>query len=1083
MSRFNWLIIQAGAEKFVKIKKKANSMPVNQNINRMFEEVCWRIFGNDQQEKPNYLVEINCQEGKMLAFAYDFLESQNIQKNRGFLTQLVALTSDPSKIDIIRKDLGCRPHNIFLISDARADIILKTLGQIGDDVSNSSVYLQVCTGVYIESQFQELNALKCHFGVILFEDYSHLLDISPSHSLMARAQLGWFPKEGSCFFDKQLQSTLIHFEERPYFMRLATLSDLKPLKLLERMCRPKGLQMGTKELRDRIEKYPEGQIVLQSHEDILGVLYSQRLYSIECLREHDSDSVEKLHEPNGSFFQILALNITPTQSEHKLSEEFLEFVLQKASLTPDLTHVFEMVPLSEYPGAAKISIEEYLKNQTDPALHMHLKHGTKVRGAIPDYYSSFNGSKEGYGVLIIYPLKDRLALSVAPFVEMALEHIRLTHLFDEFSLQSLTELASLSIEKRFSKGDIIIRQGEIEDQLYILLSGRLAVSQLTDNGKILILGDLRPHEFFGEMALLTRSPRSATISAIEDCQVLMLYRQDVETFFYRHPSFKEKLQASLKYRRTWEKNWHLRPSTEQLYQILVAATGCMDRAVLQTIEPECEWIALPRGTLLIRQGEVADCLYIILKGHVKAFGYDQNENQVTIAELGAGESVGEMALFSRNPRSSNVEVTTDSELLRLSKAGFDRLILEQPQVMAAFMRNIVNRLSRMTNVRNSITHLRSMPLITLAECTELIWIENPVLQNLQITQMYHRLSLEIALMIGQQDANWCTFACRASKTAGYSIRQEVISYYELMIFFRRFRIGRWCCKKMNSTLNRAGINAKIDSMLDAISRAISAGNLKVYAELAPVFSTFAIEFHNDLKYDASKLERFLATLKSGPTDQGGQGLLAEALSCYYEAMFEPILKRKTELILLANVKIGLHEQTRLQPNIVEALNKPLSIGLDGLVAKMLVNPIRWLLPHRAALAIERFCMKFERRIVKWTTAYWRVFLTRSMMTIHLPYGDIRLGRDVPRLPTQQLFPDVLQKIELKELKDLINTYQEHEDTLLGSHASDWGNLDDRMCFIIDLFRSRQKSLELFDEPFLYEQRLELGEGLIPKGRL
>ena len=49
--------------------------------------------------------------------------------------------------------------------------------------------------------------------------------------------------------------------------------------------------------------------------------------------------------------------------------------------------------------------------------------------------------------------------------------------------------------------------------------------------------------------------------------------------------------------------------------------------------------------------------------------------------------------------------------------------------------------------------------------------------------------------------------------------------------------------------------------------------------------------------------------------------------------------------------------------------------------------------------------------------------------------------------------------------------------------SDWGHLPDRMNFILNLFRSRQKSLELFDQPFLNEQRLEMAADRIPVGRL
>jgi hypothetical protein len=52
-----------------------------------------------------------------------------------------------------------------------------------------------------------------------------------------------------------------------------------------------------------------------------------------------------------------------------------------------------------------------------------------------------------------------------------------------------------------------------------------------------------------------------------------------------------------------------------------------------------------------------------------------------------------------------------------------------------------------------------------------------------------------------------------------------------------------------------------------------------------------------------------------------------------------------------------------------------------------------------------------------------------------------------------------------------------------TRAADWGDLSDRMRFIVNLFRSRQKSLELFDQPFLYEQRQEMAANRVPRGAL
>ena len=105
------------------------------------------------------------------------------------------------------------------------------------------------------------------------------------------------------------------------------------------------------------------------------------------------------------------------------------------------------------------------------------------------------------------------------------------------------------------------------------------------------------------------------------------------------------------------------------------------------------------------------------------------------------------------------------------------------------------------------------------------------------------------------------------------------------------------------------------------------------------------------------------------------------------------------------------------------------------------------------------------------------------MRLRLPYGDVLLGKDLERLPNRQIHPDILQHIELEELRILLTRFDRTTRGLRNSRARDWGDLNDRMNFIVNLFRSRHKSLELFDQPFFYEQRLAMQHGVVPQGRL
>lgn len=88
-------------------------------------------------------------------------------------------------------------------------------------------------------------------------------------------------------------------------------------------------------------------------------------------------------------------------------------------------------------------------------------------------------------------------------------------------LKSVYEIINI---KKFKKGDVIIKEGAKGDLCYILYSGSVSISRKTPAGDIIALANLTSKEnvFFGENALITNEPRSATVTASSDCSTLAL---------------------------------------------------------------------------------------------------------------------------------------------------------------------------------------------------------------------------------------------------------------------------------------------------------------------------------------------------------------------------------------------------------------------------------------------------------------------------------------------------------------------------------------------------------------------------------
>jgi CRP/FNR family cyclic AMP-dependent transcriptional regulator len=113
---------------------------------------------------------------------------------------------------------------------------------------------------------------------------------------------------------------------------------------------------------------------------------------------------------------------------------------------------------------------------------------------------------------------------MAPTVSPAV--LRTVPLFTGFSEEQLRALAAVVQRRSASRGSIIIAAGDPTDSLYIILSGRFKVMMSDAEGKEVILSILTAGEFFGEMGLIDDAPRSASVVAIEPCELLAITRRD-----------------------------------------------------------------------------------------------------------------------------------------------------------------------------------------------------------------------------------------------------------------------------------------------------------------------------------------------------------------------------------------------------------------------------------------------------------------------------------------------------------------------------------------------------------------------------
>jgi CRP/FNR family cyclic AMP-dependent transcriptional regulator len=107
------------------------------------------------------------------------------------------------------------------------------------------------------------------------------------------------------------------------------------------------------------------------------------------------------------------------------------------------------------------------------------------------------------------------------------DQLRRTWLFAELSEPELEALARIAVGRSFKRGAIVMRQGDTEDMdLYCVMKGHLKVTRSDRHGDELFINLLHPGDHIGEIALLDGGPRSATVQALDACELLSIRRLD-----------------------------------------------------------------------------------------------------------------------------------------------------------------------------------------------------------------------------------------------------------------------------------------------------------------------------------------------------------------------------------------------------------------------------------------------------------------------------------------------------------------------------------------------------------------------------
>lgn len=232
--------------------------------------------------------------------------------------------------------------------------------------------------------------------------------------------------------------------------------------------------------------------------------------------------------------------------------------------------------------------------------------------------------------------------------------------------ESLRPLIISSFERvSYKFGDEIIREGDTGDAMYVILRGSARVVKVAPDGTQIPLDKLTVGDSFGMFALLSDSPRTATVRASEDLEVSRLDRSVFRGVLRAVPEVRKQIElfANRYYLRTFLRTHSAfsQLSNEAMVELLLA------------LEP----VDVKAGELVIREGDPPGPMYIVKEGHLIVLQGNPEERAI-INYLRTGDFLGEMSLFAKVNRTASVEAVTDCELLALDPAHFQSLLDHHP---------------------------------------------------------------------------------------------------------------------------------------------------------------------------------------------------------------------------------------------------------------------------------------------------------------------------------------------------------------------------------------------------------------------
>lgn len=238
-----------------------------------------------------------------------------------------------------------------------------------------------------------------------------------------------------------------------------------------------------------------------------------------------------------------------------------------------------------------------------------------------------------------------------------------TPLFGDLDSASLHTLISRVRVVILEAGQILFRQGDAANSLYVIVEG--AVVPIAEGERRRKLAVLERGEFFGEIGLMAKQPRNATIEAIVDTKLLAIDRRVLWELIAKQPSVAKSILRFLR-ARLIDRQIRTNP--------FFAAFAHADR---EAVARQFRILEVKHGTRVVEQGRLADGLFVVLSGSLARVDRERDKE---IGEFGLGDVFGGLSLLEGQPAGCDVIARGKCWLVVLGEGRFRRILEANPRL-------------------------------------------------------------------------------------------------------------------------------------------------------------------------------------------------------------------------------------------------------------------------------------------------------------------------------------------------------------------------------------------------------------------